>query len=289
MLRYDVVDVFTDRPFAGNQLAVVHDASGLADAQLQALANEFNFSETTFPSQVTSSSYLLRIFTPGGEIPFAGHPTLGAAWVLSRGSALTEPTVTQHCAAGDFTVTVSPDGAELTAVPRDLAQCPVDLSEAVLADLGLGLDDLAGTAYFAGTGLTFLHLPVVDDAVSRARATSQPLDSYGVGRLGLADPLGGVNLYAVDGGQVHARVFVPELSIPEDAATGSAAAGLGQALVATGVLPDGGAYRISQGFEMGRPSVLYGTVVVTGGRITSVRVRGQIQAIASGTIAVPPG
>ena len=92
MLSYDIVDVFTDRPFAGNQLAVVHGADELGTAQCLALAKEFGFSETTFPSSavVDGAEYSTRIFTPGGEIPFAGHPTLGTAWVL-RSHGLLSP------------------------------------------------------------------------------------------------------------------------------------------------------------------------------------------------------
>lgn len=88
-LSFDVVDVFADAPYAGNQLAVVHDSDGLDDGQLLAIAREFNYSETSFPTPVDEHRYRVRIFTPGGEIPFAGHPTLGTAWVLRGRGALT--------------------------------------------------------------------------------------------------------------------------------------------------------------------------------------------------------
>jgi len=289
MLRYDVVDVFTDRPFAGNQLAVVHGADGLSDAQLLALTHEFGYSETAFPSQLSTLGYHVRIFTPGGEIPFAGHPTLGTAWVLRSAGVLTEEAVTQHCGAGDIRVAFAPELVALTAAPGDLAVCPAGFAAAVVADLGLSTHDLAGTPYFAGTGLTFLHLPVSDEAVSRAHPATKRLESYGeLGALGLRDPLGGVNVYALEGSKVHARVFVPGLSVPEDPATGSAATGLGSALAASGVLPEGGSYVISQGVELGRPSTLLGSVDATGGVATSVSVAGQVQPVASGKIAVPP-
>ena len=289
MLRYDIVDVFTDRPFAGNQLAVVHGAEGLSDSQLRALAREFHFSETTFPSHLATGGYAVRIFTPGGEIPFAGHPTLGTAWVLREAGVLTEQVVAQSCGAGVIEVTFGDELVSLRVAPRDLVPCPAAVVDAVLDDLGLP-GELAGTPYLGGTGLTFLHLPVSDAAVSAARVPLRPLESYEL--TGLLDPLGGIDVYAVTRQEahhadVHVRMFSPGLSVPEDPATGSSASGLGLALAATGVLPEGGSYRISQGTEIGRPSTLHGSVVATGGVATSVSVAGAVQPIASGQIRVP--
>jgi trans-2,3-dihydro-3-hydroxyanthranilate isomerase len=299
--EYDVVDVFTDRPFAGNQLAVVHGAERLSTAQCLALAREFNFSETTFPGSVAADgrSYPTRIFTPGGEIPFAGHPTLGTAWVLRERGLLVGEAVTQHCGAGAIGVAFLDEGVvELTAVQRDLlGPLPEPTVVALLADLGLGLEDLAGTAWLAGCGLTFVHLPVVADAVARAQLPRRPLGEYAdqLAALGAAqDPVEGINVVHVSGTapqlEVHARVFVPDLSVPEDPATGSAAAGLGVALVAGGFLPEGGRYRIRQGLEMGRPSLLQGVVepgVATGGAAARCRVGGRVQPVARGRIGVP--
>ena len=120
-LAFDVVDVFTDRPFAGNQLAVVHGADELSTEQCQALAREFNFSESTFPATPDGDAYATRIFTPAQEIPFAGHPTLGTAWVLRSRGLLTADVVTQHCGAGEVGVRFEGDLVELSATPRDLA------------------------------------------------------------------------------------------------------------------------------------------------------------------------
>lgn len=273
MLRYDVVDVFTDRPFSGNQLAVVHGTEGLADKQLLAIAREFNYSETSFPSQVRSDGYSVRIFTPGGELPFAGHPTLGTAWVLRE--SFGQPHITQRCLAGDVDVEL---GARvtLTAAPGDLRQVP-DV-DGVLSELGLAPEDLRGEAYLAGTGLTFLYLPVSDDAVGRARPPAAAVEYDG-----LRDPIGGIQVYAYDAGQVHARVFCPQVAVPEDAATGSAAAGLGLVLAARGLLAGGDDYVISQGAELGRQSTLYGSVTASG----NACVGGEVQAIASGEIRTP--
>jgi trans-2,3-dihydro-3-hydroxyanthranilate isomerase len=314
MLTYDVVDAFTDRPFAGNQLAVVHGADDLSTAQCLAIAQEFNFSETTFPSSEVKdgAEYSTRIFTPGGEIPFAGHPTLGTAWVLRRRGLLERQEVTQVCGAGRIGVRFADaDLVELSATPRDLLG-PVDddLAGVLLRDLGLSSDDLVGRAWVAGCGLSYVHLPVAEDAVARAVPSAHPLEEYAdrLAALGVAqDPVEGINLFAVAGEgdalTCHSRVFVPGLSVPEDPATGSAAAGLGVALVASGMLPKGGIYDITQGVEMGRPSSLHGRVetTVVGGHgwnpqatdtaseaVAAVcHVAGQVQPVARGEIAVP--
>lgn len=301
-LSYDVVDVFAERPFEGNQLAVVHGADGLSKTQQLALAREFNYSETTFPAPRTPQEYDVRIYTVDGEIPFAGHPTLGTAWVLRGRGELSGDEAVQRCGAGRIGVTFGrgddrggASQVELTAAPRDLfGPIPHDLTGALLADLGLEPGDLAGEAFVAGTGLSWVHLPVRPDAVARARPSTRPLSSYGE-RLdaGMQDPVEGVNVVSITGEapslDVHARVFVPGLSIAEDPATGSAAAGLGMALVADGRLPKGGTYTIRQGLEMGRPSLLRGTVVAERGSATMCRVAGEVHPVASGTIAVPEG
>jgi trans-2,3-dihydro-3-hydroxyanthranilate isomerase len=291
-LRYDIVDVFTDRPFAGNQLAVVHGAEDLTTEQCLALAREFNFSESTFPAPAGASEYATRIFTPAGEIPFAGHPTLGTAWVLRSLGLLGSDSVTQVCGVGRIGVRFDGDRVELTATPRDLVGPVADeLVAALVADLGLSLTDLAGPVYVAGCGLSFAHVPVVSDAVARAQVSTRPLGEY-VPAIETRDPFEGINLVAVSGSapglSVHARVFVPGLSVPEDPATGSAAAGLGIALVAAGLLPEGGSYDIVQGVEMGRPSRLAGRVEVADGAATACHVAGGVQHVASGEIAVPP-
>ena len=158
MLRYDIVDVFTDRPFAGNQLAVVHAADELSTEKCLAIAQEFNSSETTFPgsAMVDGVGYSTRIFTPSGEIPFAGHPTLGTAWVLRSRGLLSGSEVTQECAAGRIGVRFSAEPAgpvELSASPRDLVG-PLDpqLATTFLEDVGLSASDLAGSVWLAGCG-----------------------------------------------------------------------------------------------------------------------------------------
>ena len=234
----------------------------------------------------------MRIFTPGGEIPFAGHPTLGTAWVLREAGILTGDSAVQNCRAGEIEVRFGDDLVALNAPPRDLAECPAEIAASLLADLGLSADDLDGPAYVAGAGLSFVFLPVRDDAVVRAHASSTSPTAYG--DLGVSDPIGGISVYALSRHEqhrvdVHARVFCPEVAVPEDAATGSAAAGLGMALVAAGVLGSGGHYLIRQGLEMGRPSTLHGSVTAADRVVSSISVAGGVQPIASGEIRVPPG
>lgn len=291
-LEYDVVDVFAREPFAGNQLAVVHGAEDLSDDQLLSVAREFNFSETTFPVPAGPDRYRVRIFTPGGEIPFAGHPTLGTSWVLRERGELAADEVVQECGAGEIAVRFDDHQVALSAGPRDLAGPLGDGFVAQLLEaLGLDLDDCDGETWLAGTGLTFVHLPVHDDAVGRARVPRLPVRDV-ADLPDTRDPLDGINLYAVRdraGGvlDVHSRVFVPGLSVPEDPATGSAATGLGMALHARSVLDDGCRYRISQGLEIGRPSRLDGRVDVDGDTATRVHVAGGVHAIARGQIRVP--
>ncbi len=306
-LSYDVVDVFTDRAFAGNPLAVVYGAESLSADQMQDIAAEFNLSETTFPLPMTEedvaagADYRLRIFTPDGEIPFAGHPTLGTAWALRQRGLIQAGDCHQSCRAGLIGVRLPDDASaavELSADPHDAAHALTDdEADAVARLVSLTAADLVGPAHTAGCGLSWLYLPVRDDRVVAARATGVRVSETGLDTSMLQDPLDGVCVYAVStaapGGQpdlaVHARVFVPGYGIPEDPATGSAAAGLGLVLVAAGLAAAEGqtSYLISQGLEMGRPSFLHCRVEARDGVAVRSHVAGQVVATATGTIAVP--
>ena len=169
-LRYDVVDVFTDRPYAGNPLAVVHGGAELTAAQMQAIAAEFGLSETAFPLPPTApgADYRLRIFTPARELPFAGHPSVGAAWVLARDRVIGTGEVVQECGAGLLPVTVDEHGAQVAGGPPELGP---DLDgPALAAAVGLAAADLdpAVPAGVAAAGVPFAFLPVRPDAVARA-------------------------------------------------------------------------------------------------------------------------
>jgi trans-2,3-dihydro-3-hydroxyanthranilate isomerase len=297
VLRYDIVDVFTDRPFAGNPLAVVQGAGHLSTSQLQALASEFNLSETAFPTTVKDgrgdgSSYRVRIFTPASEIPFAGHPSIGTAWVLRRDDLIRLGSVTQHCAAGAVTLSIPADAdapIELEAVPRGVSD-PIAAAP-VLRAVQLGEHDAQGMVRVSGCGLDFAFLRVDSSALGRAVPAVSPL--AGIASTAGGAPIGGVSVYAVAADQlplrIHARVFCPDVGVLEDPATGSAALGLGPVLVADGVLPSsGGSYVIHQGIEMRRPSVLHCRVEAADSIATKCFVAGQVTSLAAGRIRVPP-
>ncbi|MEV4495519.1 phenazine biosynthesis protein PhzF [Micromonospora arborensis] len=283
-LAYEIVDVFTDRPFAGNPLAVVFGAEALATEQMQALALEFNLSETVFvlpPTQV-GATYRARIFTPVEELPFAGHPSVGAAVTASRRGMFGVGQVTQECGAGVLPIEVSATGATLTGGTPTLG--PELDPEPLLEIAGLVADDHIGPApRVAGCGLEFPYLPVRPESLARAQVNAAAAQRYGVSH---------VSVFSWDAAAqtAHARVFVPGMGVPEDPATGSAALGLGVWLVATGLLPGEGLsrYAVSQGVEMNRPSALACTVTAANGVAVGATVAGQVVPVARGEIAVPP-
>ncbi|GAA3737517.1 PhzF family phenazine biosynthesis protein [Micromonospora maritima] len=283
-LAYEIVDVFTDRPFAGNPLAVVFGAESLATEQMQALAQEFNLSETVFvlaPTQA-GATYRARIFTPVDELPFAGHPSVGAAVTASRRGVFGVGRVTQECGAGVLPIEVTATGATLTGGTPTLG--PELDPEPLLEMVGLTATDHAGPPpRVAGCGLEFPYLPVRPDAVARARLNAAAAERYGVEHVSLFS-------WDADAQTAHARVFVPGLGVPEDPATGSAALGLGVWLVASGLLPGEGrsAYGVRQGVEINRPSSLTCTVTASGGTAVGATVSGQVMPVARGEITVPP-
>ncbi|REF96830.1 trans-2,3-dihydro-3-hydroxyanthranilate isomerase [Asanoa ferruginea] len=280
-VAYEIVDVFTDRPFTGNPLAVVFGGEELASSQMQALAREFNLSETVFvlpPSPGAEATYRARIFTPNSELPFAGHPSVGAAVTASARGLFAAGSVVQECGAGLLPVVVSGSTATLTGGRATVGE-PLEPGP-LLAAVGLTATDLdgAGPPRVAGCGLEFPYLPVRPDAVARARldrAISTDVDVFAW------DP---------QTRTAHARVFVPGLAVPEDPATGSAALGLGVWLVTNGLLPADGesSYVVHQGVELHRPSVLECSVTAVGGVVTNARVTGNVVPIARGEMAVPP-
>jgi trans-2,3-dihydro-3-hydroxyanthranilate isomerase len=283
-LSYEVVDVFAPRPYAGNPLAVVFDADELTTEQCQALAFEFHLSETSFLCAPTApdADYRVRIFTPFAELPFAGHPSVGAAHTLVRTGRLPAGRVRQECGVGVLDLTVDVAGATLGGGRPTLDPGP---DPAVLAAaLGLSAADLADSpVHVAGCGLPFAYLAVQPGAVDRARPDQGALDLLGVGE--------GVSVLSWDAGTAtaYARVFAGDLRWGEDPATGSAALGTGVWLAAAGLVPSDGTaeYTVRQGEQLGRPSVLSCTVTTAGGAATAATVAGTVLPIASGTIRVP--
>jgi len=280
-LTYHVVDVFTDQAYAGNPLAVVLDADELTGAQMQAVAREFNLSETTFVLAPTSdqATYRARIFTPAVELPFAGHPSVGTAWLLMSIGRYGPGTVVQECGAGLLPIVVSDAGAELTGGPVSLSD-PVDTAE-MAAAVGATEADLVGTpARWCGCGIDWGYVHVRDEFLVAAVADLARLE-----RLGNT----GVCVFSFDGTSAHARVFAGGAGVAEDPATGSAALGLGVFLVASGLLAADGvsAFTIAQGVEMGRPSQLSVTVRAQAGGVVEAKVSGGVVPVATGTIRAP--
>jgi trans-2,3-dihydro-3-hydroxyanthranilate isomerase len=276
-VAFEVVDVFTDRPYAGNPLAVVLDADDLGTEQLQAIAREFNLSETAFPLQAPDgATYGLRIFTPATELPFAGHPSVGAAWVLHRLGRLDAGPNVQACGAGLLPVHVTARGATLTGGAPSLSD-PLDPAP-LLAAVGLDERDLAGPApRWSGVGIDFCYLLVRREALSRVR-----VDAGRVAALGRS----GIAVVSWDGTGARSRVFPGGVGVVEDPATGSAALGLGVFLAAT--LGDGEhAYVVEQGHELGRPAALSCTVDVAAGAAVRTTVTGQVVPVSRGEIRIP--
>jgi trans-2,3-dihydro-3-hydroxyanthranilate isomerase len=290
MLPFHVYDVFTDTPFTGNPLAIVEQADDLTRAQMQTIARQFNLSETIFVQTPEDPAHTakVRIFFPTAEIPFAGHPTIGCA--IHLGQDMSDH-VTLEAQAGLVPVALDRDGpaplAEFTApkLPRRLGHSP-DRAK-VAAALGLAETDLAPglIGNFEG-GPSFLYVELTGlDALARARICEPAFTEAGAA----AGDTGAIYLYVRTGPDtIRARMFDPHAGIPEDPATGSAAALLAGQLLATGAIGEGTQVQhIRQGVEMGRPSDLRLTVEVRGGAVAAIRVAGRAVKIAEGRIRVP--
>ena len=282
------VDVFTDRAFGGNPLAVVLDAEGLSTAQMQALAREFNYAETTFvlPPREPGHDAWVRIFTPGQEVPFAGHPNVGTAFVLARQGAGGGRLVFEE-AAGSVPLDILRDGeaivgAELTA-PKRLAlsgEMPVaDLA----ACLSLERQDVATGAHppqVASVGLAF----VVAGLASRAALSRMQIDAAAFRRFMPCHGADAVLAYVREGENVQARMFSPLDGIGEDPATGSAACALVALLADLDPASDLDLpLRIEQGIDMGRPSLLLARARKVGGEVVEVRVGGRCVPMLEGS------
>lgn len=293
-LSYDVVDVFTGADAPGNPLAVVHGAGGLTSAQLVELARGFGFSESAFPVPLGRGAYALRIATPDVELPFAGHPSVGAAWVLRRRGEVTADVVEQRCAAGPVALRHEPDGVCWLsgAAPASRGRVP---ESGLLAAVGLVPEDLVAPAVVAGTGLDFGYLLVRPDAVSRVVADRAAVTA-GLAPLrdSLGSPVAGVAVVgwpgSVTSGPLEVRVLADDIGDrAEDPATGSAALGLQVALAGLRLLPDGWSrFTLHQGRHVGRASVLLCRARVQASAVVSVEVGGHVEPVRHGSVAVPP-
>lgn len=298
-LRFTTLDVFTDKPYTGNPLAVLCDQPELSTERMQAIAQEFNLSETVFivPARDPRALRRLRIFTPVSELPFAGHPTIGAAHTLvTAGIAKIsgeQGTFTLELGVGlvPINVTRRKDAApfiQLTTARLPESQGTAPSAQALARMLGLQERDIVTEGERAqawSCGLPYLIVPVRDRAaLARARpnlsAWPEELKDFWARHV-----------YAfcrepeLPGSQLRARMFAPEVGVIEDPATGSAAAGFAGYLAACEPAAAGTRrWVVEQGFEMGRPSILTIEVDFAGGNVTAVRVGGTAVLVSEGTL-----
>jgi len=301
-LRYHIVDVFTDRQFSGNPLAVYTDGRGLSTETMQSITKEMNLSETTFvlPADDAANDYRVRIFTPGQELPMAGHPTVGTTFVLARermiessGRENAEGTSTIRLEEGVGPVPVeiswkegACDFAEMTQ-PLPAFGPTFEDRAAVAAMLSIDPSDLDARfpAEVVSSGMPFLFVPLKTLAAVRACRPRTDLMERSLGDFAAR----GVFVFTTaetefEGSGVHSRMFAPLEGILEDPATGGASGPLGCYLVRHGVVPSDGQLDITseQGIEMGRPSFIRIRITHEGASITRVRVGGRCRYMGGG-------
>jgi trans-2,3-dihydro-3-hydroxyanthranilate isomerase len=290
------VDVFTDRIFGGNPLAVFLDGRGLDDGEMQAIAREMNLSETTFvlPPTRPDCAARVRIFTPAREIPFAGHPTIGTTWVLATQRRLGGATrAALEEGIGPVPVELEGDPAHPSFVwmSHGAASFGPEVTgrAAAAAALGLDEDDLRPRAPICtgSTGRPFLYVALRD----RAAVDRAALDVAAMRRAFGDAPLPGVFVFAAERPEgAYSRMFAPHTSgVPEDPATGSASGPLGAYLVTHGLVAPGEMVRLvsEQGTKMGRPSFVHIRLRARDGGATDIGVGGSVVPVLEGRLRVP--
>ena len=292
---YYICDVFTDTRFGGNQLAVLPQAEGLSTQQMRQIAREFNFSETTFvfPARAGHTRHV-RIFTPAREIPFAGHPNVGTAFVLASigefGAIKSSLTVTFEEEAGLVLVAINESegkivSCELTA-PQSLSLGKTLPIELVAAAISIDAKEIVTKTHgpqVTSVGLPFVMVELRDRSVlERAR-----INMSGFETLAAQGVMPDVFLYtrANDGFDIRARMYAPLSGVPEDPATGSANCALAGLLAHYSPQPSGSfSWRIAQGVEMGRPSTLIARAEKVDGVVQTTRIGGAAVLVSEGVI-----
>jgi len=299
--RYLHYDVFTDRLFGGNQLAVILDGRGLSTETMQAIAKEMNFSETTFvlPPEKPATDVRMRIFTPGSEMPMAGHPTIGSTFALARAGVI-EPKRERFVFGlnvGPVTVALTWKGDELSfawmSQARPIFGEPIADKAAAAAALSLSPAAVAGTGHpvqEVSCGVPFLFVPLATrSAVDNASINPGQLAALIQSAKSRAN---GVFLFSTQPGSdratAYSRMFAPDLGISEDPATGIASGPLGCYLVRHHIVPpeNAGAMLSLQGVKMGRPSHVHISIGMENGNINTVRVGGEAVLAGEGTLYV---
>ena len=274
--RYVIAEVFTNTPLTGNQLAVFTDAREIPEERLQPLAKEMNYSESVFVYAPDADGHArIRIFTPTSELPFAGHPVLGTAFILA--GPLQLPEIRLETGQGVVPIALDRDesgrivfGRMLQPIPR---WEPFEREAELLAALGIERSEPPVELYDLGIRHVCVGLPS-EEAV----AALEP--DYGA--LARLTGIVGVYCFAGSGLRWKTRMFAPADGVPEDPATGSAAGPLGVHLARHGLVPFGEQIEITQGVEIGRPSTLYAKVEGSAEQIESVEVGGSAVVVARG-------
>jgi trans-2,3-dihydro-3-hydroxyanthranilate isomerase len=285
--RFFIADVFTDRPFTGNQLGVLPDAEGLSTRAMQAIAREFNFAESTFVLPPSSPAFAakIRIFTPKAEMPFAGHPTIGTAAVLAHLNRVSVPgTMVLEENIGPVPVEMTPGLARLV-VERPV-EVPSQKPDAAAVAAALSLPPSAvEETWFANSGVRFCYARLKD----RATVDQAVLDRA-AWKKHFADAWAS-SLYFLTGEEnLYARMFAPALGVEEDPATGSAAVAVAGVLGAKRPEREGTfTWLIDQGVAMGRPSRLEAIAEKRDGKVVRIRVGGATVIGAEGTMEIPAG
>jgi trans-2,3-dihydro-3-hydroxyanthranilate isomerase len=279
VFRYVVVDVFTDTPLAGNQLAVFTDARGIPEKILQRLAREMNFSETVFVLPSEEGHARIRIFTPTAEMLFAGHPTLGSAFVLGGPLQLDE--IRLETGKGVIPVRLEREGPRIVfgrmEQPLPTVE-PYEQDDELLAALGVERSELPVEVYDNGMGHVYVALGSEDEVAALKPDLSRLVD---------LPPRLGVNCIAGSALRWKTRMFAPAGGVPEDPATGSAAGPLAVHLARHGRIGFGDEIEISQGAEIGRPSTLYARADGSPERLERVEVGGSAVIVARGEFSLP--
>ena len=273
--RYVVADVFTDTPLEGNQVAVFTDARDLPEESLQPLAREMNFSETVFVYPAGDDAHArIRIFTPVVEVPFAGHPTLGAAFVLGAPLQLGE--IRLETGAGVVPVQLEREGARIVFgwMSQPLPSVvPFSAVDALLAAVGVERSELPVELYDNGLPHVYVCLASPEDVVA-LKPDLNLLSEFGA--------VIGINCFAGSGREWKTRMFAPGSGVAEDPATGSAAGPLALHLARHGLIAFGEEIEISQGAEIGRPSTLYARVFGSADAVERIEVGGSAVIVARG-------
>jgi trans-2,3-dihydro-3-hydroxyanthranilate isomerase len=272
--RYVVCDVFTDRPLAGNQLAVFTDAREIPDETMQSLAREMNFSETVFVLPSEDGHARIRIFTPTNEMLFAGHPTLGSAFVLAGPLQLDE--IRLETGIGVIPVRLEREGARIVFGRMEQPLPTIELyaeADTLLEALGVERSELPVEAYDNGMGHVYVTLGSEEEVAALKPDLSRLTD---------LPPRLGVNTIAGKGSRWKTRMFAPGGGVAEDPATGSAAGPLAVHLARHGRIGYGDEIEISQGAEIGRPSTLYARVEGSADKLERVEVGGSAVIVARG-------